>query len=305
MSRRTLWWGVLAFLIFLFIILSIEESRTFLFALVLRVFFFLKKNILAILAAFFLVKGKFILTLFLKKIALLSATGLGKRYIVEKVITHNFKIHFLDYLANDMKRLVIYIKKNFKSFPLIKQIIAVFAFLSSLGFVGKFMGGMIAMKVFIAKIWSFLLALFLKFATVVVYFFTDYLWGSWIAPIVEVVIFTWLLSWMEKVPFLARGLQRIYAFFLTMFGLVEYYLEKLFHIPVKSFFQWLVKKVQQNIYKFIGYEKVSRWKRVKQRRVLNPNKHVLLIQNRKAKKQKESRYISSREALLQKRNMKK
>ncbi len=305
MSRRTLWWGVLAFLIFLFIILSIEESRTFLFALVLRVFFFLKKNILAILAAFFLVKGKFILTLFLKKIALLSATGLGKRYIVEKVITHNFKIHFLDYLANDMKRLVIYIKKNFKSFPLIKQIIAVFAFLSSLGFVGKFMGGMIAMKVFIAKIWSFLLALFLKFATVVVYFFTDYLWGSWIAPIVEVVIFTWLLSWMEKVPFLARGLQRIYAFFLTMFGLVEYYLEKLFHIPVKSFLQWLVKKVQQNIYKFIGYEKVSRWKRVKQRRVLNPNKHVLLIQNRKARKQKESRYISSREALLQKRNMKK
>ena len=305
MSRRTLCWSILVLLIFLLIILGIEESRTFLFALVLRVFFFLKKNILAILAAFFLVKGKFILTLFLKKIALLSATGLGKRYVVEKVITHNFKIHFLDHLANDMKRLVIYIKKNFKSFPLIKQIIAVFAFLSSLGFVGKFMGGMIAMKVFIAKIWSFLLALFLKFATVVVYFFTDYLWGSWIAPIVEVVIFTWLLSWMEKVPFLARGLQKIYAFFLTMFGWLEYYLENLFHIPVKSFFQWLVKKVQQNIYKFIGYEKVSRWKRLKQRRVLNPNKHVLLIQNRKAKKKNERRYTSTREALLQKRNMKK
>lgn len=316
MNKRIFIWLVPILLISIIVMFSIEESRIFIINVAVTVFLFIKHNILAILAAFFLVKGKFILTLFLKKIVLLSVTGLGKRYVIEKVINHNFKIYFLDHISDDIKRLVVYVKENFKDFPLVKQIIAGFAFLGSLGFVGKFMGSMLAMKVFIAKFWSFLLVIFLKVGTAVVYFFTDYLWGSWIAPIVEVVIFSWLLTWMEKVPFLARGLRKIYAFFIKLFQSIEYVLERVFHIPVKAFLKWLVKKIQNKIYRFIGYSRVSAYQRLKQMRILTPNVHTKLMNKRKAKKtenkkQDNSRQkvvrnlLSSRERLLQKRNTRK
>ena len=302
MKNRILTWVLPLVLLTVIVMFSIEESRAFVLTPVHGIFYFLKENIFALLTAFFLVKGKFVLTLFLKKIALLSATGLGKRYVIEKVITHNFKIHFLDHIAADIKRLIAYIKNNFRNFPIVKQVIAVFVFLGSLGFVGKFMGGMLAMKVFIAKFWSFLLALFLKAGTVIVYFFTDYLWGSWIAPIVEVVIFTWVFSWMEKVPFLKKGLARISTFFYRFFTWVEFFLEKVFHIPLKRFFKYLLKQIKKSIYAFIGYKRVSSWERLQEVRVLNPNKHILLAVKRKAS-QKGKKYLSVRERLVQKRKV--
>lgn len=303
MKNRILTWVLPLVLLVVIVVFSIEESRAYVLTPVHSLFYFFKENLLTLLAAFFLVKGKFILTLFLKKIAFLSATGLGKRYVIEKVITHNFKIHFFDHIAEDIKRLIEYVKKNFNNFPIVKQIMAGFVFLGSLGFIGKFMGGMLAMKVFLAKFWSFLLLLFLKVGTVVVYFFSDYLWGSWIAPIVEVLIFVWLLSWMEKVPFLAKGLTKISVFFVTFFRWVEFFLERVFHIPVKRFLKWLVRKIQRSIYRFIGYQKVSRWKRVKQNRLLTPNRHNILLDKRKerVKKKKETNYISSYERLAEKR----
>ncbi|WP_373031085.1 hypothetical protein [Sulfurovum sp.] len=306
MKKWILLWVLPLLLISIIVLFSIEESRAFIVALFFRIVFFVKKNLFTLFAAFFLVKGKFILTLFLKKLALLSATGLGKRYVVEKVVMGNMKTHFLDHLSADIRRVVQHAKKNFKNFPLSKKIITVFAFLGSLGFIGKFMGGMIAVKVFLAKVWSFLLALFLKVGAGIAYFFTDYLWGSWLAPIVEVVIFTWLLSWMEKVPFLAKGLRKVYDFFIFWFGWLEYYLEKVFHIPVKGFLKWLVKKIQKSIYHFIGYEQVSTWKRLKQSRMLKPNSYAKLIEKRKKRMQekKERTTLSPREVLIEKRKPK-
>ncbi len=306
MKNRSLWYWVapLVLIISMIVLFSIEESRTFIVAFFLRTILFVKKNIIILLTAFFLVKGKFILTLFLKKIALLSATGLGKRYLIEKVINHNLKIHFLDHISDDVKRLIIYIKENFQDFPIMKQIIAGFAFLGSLGFVGKFMGGMLAMKVFVAKVWSFLLAIFLKLGTALFYFFTDYLWGSWIAPLVEVLIFSWLLEWMEKVPFLKRGLNHIYQFFISIFGWIEYYLENIFHIPVKRFLKYITKKSKRLIYTFIGYERVSAWNSLKEVRQLTPNSHTKLMQKRKEKRLKKKSYISSRERLKERREEK-
>jgi hypothetical protein len=306
MNKRIVWWGLGLVFLVIIVLFSIEDSRTFLIALVLRIFLFIKKNILALLAAFFLVKGKFILMMFLKKVALLSATGLGKRYLIEKVINYNLKIHFLDHIADDIKRLIVYTKNNFQDFPVIKQIMTGLIFLSSLSFVGKFMGGMLAMKVFVAKFWSFILALVLKFGTAILYFFTDYLWGSWIAPLIEVLIFSWLIDWMEKVPFLKKYIVKIYNFFLATFSWFEGLLERVFHIPVKRFFEFLAKRIKKRIYDFIGYEKVSAWDRLREIRELSPNTHTALVEKRKerGKKKQIKVYISSREHLLQKRKNK-
>jgi hypothetical protein len=306
MKKRLLLWVIPLFIVIIIVLIGIEESRTFVIALFLRIVLFVKKNFIALLAAFFLVKGKFILKLFLKKLAILSATGLGKRYVVEKVIMGNVKTHFLDHISDDIKRLVRHAKKNFKNFSLVKKMMTVFAFLGSLGFLAKFMGGMLAVKVFVAKVWSFLLAIFIKVSTAMTYFFTDYLWGSWLAPIVEVILFSWLLSWMEKVPFLARGLRRVYLFFILLFGWLEYYIEKVFHIPVKGFLKWLVKKIQEHIDHFIGSGHTSIWRRVKQNRALHPNRYTQFLEKRqkRVEKRKKKNYLSPRDAVLRGRKTK-
>ncbi len=306
MQKRLLFWVVPLCVVSMIVLFGIEESRTFIVALFLRIVLFVKKNFIALLAAFFLVKGKFVLKLFLKKLAILSATGLGKRYVVEKVIMGSVKTHFLDHISDDMKRLVRHAKKNFQNFPLVKKMITIFAFLGSLGYIAKSMGVMLAIKVFLAKLWSFLLAIFLKIGTAIAYFFTDYLWGSWIAPIVEVILFSWLLSWMEKVPFLARGLHRVYLFFIFLFGWLEDSIEKVFHIPVKGFFKWLVKKIQEHIDHFIGAEHLSIWRRVKQKRARHPNRYTQCLDKRqkRVQKKKEKGYLSSRDMILQGRKTK-
>ena len=304
MKNRILFGAFVLVLIGIIVLLSMEESRAFMIALILRVFLFFKKNLIMILTSFFLVNGKFIIMIFLKKIALLSATGLGKRYFIEKVITHNLKIHFLDGISEDIKRLFSYIKKNFKDFPLVKQIMAGFMFLGSLGFVGKFMGGMLAMKVFIAKFWSFLLALLLKVSTAVLYFFTDYLWGSWLAPLVEVFLFSWLFEWLEKVPFLKKFFLKIYNFFSSFFTWLETYMEKIFHIPLKRFFKHIAQKIRKYIYKFIGYQRVPAYKRLQEVRVLQSNAYKNIKQKRNNKKIKKSTHLSAHAKLKAKRSSK-
>lgn len=299
---KKIWWVLLPIIVLLVILFSIEQSRTFLIALLLRMLFFAKKHIIMILSTFFLVKGKFIFTLFLKKMTFIGATGLSKRYLIEKVISKNLKIHFFDPISDDIKRLVAYIKKNFATFPLAKQLITGITFLGSLGFIGKLMGGMLVMKVFIARFWSLLLAIFLKVTTGVVYFFTDFLWGSWIAPLVEVLLFSWILEWMENIPFLKKYLVKIYAFFMDLFIWIEVYLEKVFHLPVRRFFKYLVRRIKKSIYTFIGYERVSAWKRLQEVRELVPNYHIKLLKKRKVVLEKKKRtYISVRERLQLKR----
>jgi len=306
MKNRSRWFllAPLLLIIIVTLLFAFEESKIFIIGFLTDTFLFVKKNIIAILTAFFLVKGKFVIKLFIRKIILLSATGLGKRYMIERVLNHQIKVHFLDHMRDDFKRLSKHMKDNFHNFPLVKKIMTVFAFIGSLGFVGKFMGGMLAVKVFIAKVWSFLLAVFLKLFTALFYFITKVLWGNWLAPVLEVVLFSWLLTWLEKVPFLKQGLNKIYQWFHYLFGWVEVLMAKLMKVPMRRFLKWLVKKMKVAIYKFIGYERVSRFTRLKEARKLNPNSHTLLMKKRKERIiQRE--YISAWKRVKKKREQKK
>ena len=300
-----IWLSPLFFICSLLILFSIEESRVFLLTLFSEGYTFIQKNIVAILTAFFLVKGKFVIKLFLRKILLLSATGLGKRYMIERVLNHQIKVHFMDHMKDDFRRLGKHMKANFKSFPLVKQIITVFAFIGSLGFVGKFMGSILAVKVFIAKIWSFLLAVFLKLFTAFFYFITKVLWGSWVAPILEVLFFSWFFEWMEKVPFLKSGLRKISQLFNYLFGWIEKFIAQLLKRPLRQFLKWLVKTMKIAIYKFIGYERVSLYKRLQETRYLHLNAYVLLHSKRKRREEKQQMHTSAWKQLKERRERKK
>ncbi len=301
---KWIWLSPLFFLLLLVILFSIEESRVFLLTVIFDTYSFIKKNIFAILTAFFLVKGKFVIKLFLRKIILLSATGLGKRYMIERVLNHQIKVHFMDHLKDDFRRLTEHIKHNFQNFPLVKKIITAFAFIGSLGFVGKFMGGMLAVKVFIAKIWSFLLVVFIKLFTSLFYFLSKVLWGSWVAPILEVLLFSWLLDWLKKIPFLKSGFRRISQLFGYMFGWIEKLIAQLLQRPLRRFLKWLVKTMKIAIYKFIGYERVSLYSRLKENRKLHLNAHEFLRSKRKFR-EKEKKHKSAWMELKEKRERRK
>ena len=260
---------------------------------------------MAILTAFFLIKGKFVIKAFLRKIILLSATGLGKRYMIEKVLNHQLKVHFVDHLEDDFKKLMKHVKYNFRNFPLVKKVMTAFAFLGSLGFVGKFMGGMLAVKVFIAKIWSFLLAIFLKVFSAFFYFLTNVLWGSWISPIVEVVFFSWILNWLEKLPFFNTAMKKLYALFQYLFGWLESLIAKLMKAPLRRFLKWMVKTMKIAIYKFIGYERVSLYQRLKEKRELHLNAWEKVIERRRTRVIPGRTHLSTREMLKQKREKRK
>jgi len=299
-----IWFSPLFFILLLLISFSIEESRDFLLALFSDGYTFVQKNIIAILTAFFLVKGKFVIKLFLRKILLLSATGLGKRYMIERVLNHQIKVHFMDHMKDDFRHLAKHIKKNFKSFPLVKQIITLFAFIGSLGFVGKFMGSILAVKVFIAKIWSFLLAVFLKLFSTFLYFITKVLWGSWVAPILEVLFFSWFFEWMEKVPFLKSWFRKISQLLNYLFGWIEKLIAQLLKRPLRRFLKWLVKTMKIAIYKFIGYERVSLYKRLQEARDLHLNAYELLHLKRKSR-EKQQTHKSAWKHLKEKRERRK
>ncbi len=303
-------WYLLPIVLFVAVLLSVEDLRSFFFALVLRLFWFLKKHIVLILTGFFLVKGKFILSLFLKKLALISATGLGKRYVIERVISKNIKRHFLDPISDDLKRLAEYLKIRFKAFPLTNRLIALFTFIGSLGIVGKLMGGLLVLKVLIARFWSLLLSIVLKVGTGVAYFFTDIFWGSWVAPLIEVLLFTWLLEWLEKIPFLKRFFAAIYAFFLAFFEELEEILERYFHLPIRRLLGGLAMRIKKGIYRIIGYERVNAYRSLQQIRALHPNTVARLREKRRsylAKKRARpiSLYQRRKEAKQKRKNSKK
>jgi len=295
-----LWFAALFLVAVLPALFVLEAPRNWILTLLSDTYLFIKASIIAILTAFFLIKGKFVIQLFLRKIILLSATGLGKRYMIERVLNHEIKVHFLDHMQEDFKKLIAHIKVNFRNFPLVKKIMTGFAFLGSLGFVGKFMGGMLALKVFIAKIWSFLLAIFLKLLSGFFYFVTKILWGSWLAPILEVVLFSWLLEWLEKVPFLKAGFHAIYQFFAYFFGWMEKLIAKLMKRPLRRFLKWMVKMMKIAIYKFIGYERVSRYKRLQEERERHMNAFEKIKADRHSRNYRKV-HLSSWQRLKQKR----
>ena len=299
------WQALVGFILFAALLLYVDVSREYLFSAATDLYLFIKKNSIAILTAFFLVKGKFVIKLFLRKIILLSATGLGKRYMIERVLNHQIKVHFLDHLQDDFKRLLTHVKYNFKNFPPVKKVMTAFAFLGSLGFVGKFMGGMLAVKVFIAKIWSFLLALFLKLFSAFFYFLTNVVWGSWVAPVIEVVFFGWILKWLEKIPFFNDAMKKLYALFQYLFGWLETLIAKLMKAPLRRFLKWMVRTMKIAIYKFIGYERVSLYERLKEKRKLKRNAYERVQERRRTRVSPRRRRLSEREKLKQKREKRK
>ncbi|MEA2028517.1 MAG: hypothetical protein U9N49_06030 [Campylobacterota bacterium] len=271
---------LLGIVVVLIIPLFFEATRTFIIALLWRAFFFIKEHIVALFVSFFLIKGKFIWLMFLKKITVLTTIGLGKRYVTEKIIMHNFKKHFLDHLKEEIDIIKVYITKTFRRSPVMKKVIAILAFIASLSYVTKFMGLFLALKVLLARMWSFLLALFLKIGTTTAYFFTDYLWNSFIAPLIEILIFSWLIELLERIPTFKRWFAKIYQMFYTTFKSFEAFLERYLHIPIERFLAVFVRRIQKKVRRLADTQTHSIRDELLERRANRQNLHQKILDKR-------------------------
>ena len=256
-----------------------------------EIYDYLYDSSVALFVGFFFVKGKFIFRVVAKKIIILSVSGLGKRYLIEKVLTYHFKIHFFNHIKRDLIRLYEHILDNFLHYSIGKKIVSFFGMLASLGLVTKFMGKLLALKVLFAKIWSFLLAFVIKMGSSLLYFVTDYLWASWLAPLLDILIFSWILKLLAKMPFLEEAIQKIYDVIKYLVRLVDRVFAFLFQKHIKSILSYFLHKSKRLIYKFIGYKQPSIYKQLQELREFNPSKYQQLKAKRALRKREKKESI--------------
>ncbi len=266
---------------------------------------FLKRYFLALLAAFFLVKGKFIWALFVRKVVMMSATELSKRYVMEQIVAHNLKRHFFDHIKEDLSRLARHLAHRFKRFPLAKRLMTVVAFIGSLGIVGKLAGAALFIKVVLARIWSFLLRITLRVGNLLTLFFVEVLWQGILLPLLELLLLSRLWRLLIRLPGMAlllRLLRRLYDLFGRYFGAL---LRRYVQVPLKRLLRRAALRIRELIYAYIGFRKENAWQRLQKLRTLRPSYHTILRQKappkvrRKAerlrKREKKSRFLIRRE----------
>jgi hypothetical protein len=194
---------------------------------------------------------KFFLMSFSSKFLLLVAS-LGKRYLIDNVIMVSLNNNFIYHIKRPIYNLIFHYLEIVKDFSLKKKIaiwagaigIPLIIITPVLYFIGIFT--FILEKVFSANMWKAMLIWILKFVGVFLTFFSN-IWDSWFAPIIEVLLFTWILGILEKVPFIKRIIRPIYILFNRFIRRVKRFLNKYFHSKIKRTFGNAIHKINYHI----------------------------------------------------------
>ena len=194
---------------------------------------------------------KFFLMSLSSKIILLSIS-LGKRYLIDNVIMVSLNNNFLVHLKTPVSNLFCHYKEVFKEYSLKKKItvwalaigIPLVVISPILYFVGLLT--FILEKAFSANMWKAMLVWFLKVLTVFLTFFSN-IWDSWFAPILEIVLFTWILGLLEKIPFIGKLLKPIYKKINLMILKSKRFLRKHFHRKMQRGFTNAVEHINYHV----------------------------------------------------------
>lgn len=190
---------------------------------------------------------KFILMSLSSKLILLIIS-LGKRYIIDNVVMVSLNNNFINHIKKPIAKLVNHYLLLIKELS-VKKRIAIWAaavgipfiiITPILYFVGIFT--FLLEKIFSANLWKAILLWFLKIITVFFTFFSN-IWDSWFAPILEVILFTWILGILEKIPFLGKVLRPIYVFFNKFILGIKSFLDKYFHKKMQKTLGKVISKI--------------------------------------------------------------
>jgi len=216
---------------------------------------------------------KFFLMSLSSKIILLCLS-LGKRYLIDNVIMVGLNNNFLVHLKTPISNLLGHYKELFKEYSLKKKIaiwaaaigIPLVIISPILYFVGLLT--FILEKMFSANMWKAMLIWLLKILTVFLTFFSN-IWDSWFAPILEIVLFTWILGLLEKIPFIGKLLKPIYKKINLTILKMKRFLRRHFHRKVQKGFSHAVNHINYHvditILKSQNEQLIKRHKRIKQK----------------------------------------
>lgn len=211
----------------------------FMSALAVSMFLYAEIKPYDLLLALLISFKKFVLGLTLLKVLLLGV----KRYLIDHVISKNFKEHFFCHLERPLKNW--WEKVRFRDrliFLLPASVVALFGvYLTGINTVLTALG----IKAFIIGFFKVVWLLGAK----IFYFFTVYIWDSWFTPVLEIFVLSWLLKWIEKVPVIHRLFARIQSVFVRMFKYLGDKIDQLVNFPVQNklneFGKWLAKMIDE------------------------------------------------------------
>lgn len=265
------------------------------FSFIIRISIFVKAKLLILFSSFFLVNGKFVFKLFIKKIIFILPLGLAKRYFIEKILIKNITNNYLKRLPfNDF---INFLLNKFIKISKTSKIIASISFVFSTILGLSFFGDLIIIKILIAKLWSILLLIFTKIATISYILIID---TSWIKTLIEILIYGWILSKLEKTKYIGKYIFKIYNFIYSLFIKILDFFDLLFNKPVKNFFHFLTIKTSLWMHKTMktkGYDRFYDFilrDREKNKNILNQLKEYRKIKKsnyEKIKKNKKSLFI--------------
>jgi len=194
---------------------------------------------------------KFIFMSFSSKLLLL-VLSLGKRYLIDNVIMVTVNNNFLHHIKRPISKLSQHYLELIKDFSPKKKIaiwaaaigIPMVILAPVLYFVGLLT--FILEKLFSANMWKAMLIWIMKILTVFLTFFSN-IWDSWFAPIIEIVLFTWILGLLEKIPFLGKLIRPIYVYFNKIILRIQQFLNKHFHKNIKKGFGSALSKINYHV----------------------------------------------------------
>ena len=206
-------------------------------------------------------KGK--LFLFIKNLTFMKGSSLAlKRFILDNVLSKWISNNFTNHISKPLKEWISYYKKlNLKS--KLKKSLVLFLPASVIG-VGMYFGGMLQsfalyaqLKVIIIGFFKFLWIAASKLFIGLISFVS----GTWLAPIIEILALSWLLSWIEKIPFVGPAISKFFSNIGDSLGWIFSKFSTYFHKYIGRHFTSGLTKFGVNTGKYlnnkINYTKVK------------------------------------------------
>ena len=181
-------------------------------------------------------KGK--IWMFLSKMTLFKGASLAiKRFLIDNVLSKWLNKHIISHIKEPISHFVHYYKSLDWKTKVKKSILVIVP--ASIVSIGLYLGGFLQSLALYAQLKALVIGFFKvlwvflsKAIASMMYFFTNFIAGTWLAPIVEIFALSWLLSIIERIPFIGPPVSKFFNFlgkgFNYIFGRIVDFFNKYF-----------------------------------------------------------------------------
>lgn len=161
-------------------------------------------------------KGK--IFVFIKKMTFFKGASLAiKRFIIDNVLSKWLDKHIISHIREPIAHFFEYYKSLDWKSKIKKSILVIVP--ASVISVGLYLGGFIQsiaiyaqLKAIVIGFFKILWVFLSKIISSIIYFFTNFIAGTWLAPIIEIFALSWLLSIIEKIPYIGPPISKFFNF---------------------------------------------------------------------------------------------